>query len=81
MNPVQMVLGVASVTAAFALFVYVTNHGSQYRRFKRDHPLLGTSIVLGGGYLLIYLLGSVIVFLFGIALPLLGKLLFCLSHD
>ncbi|CAH1784962.1 unnamed protein product [Owenia fusiformis] len=71
LHPVQMVIGIASVSAVFAAFVYFTDNKYETRRFKRDHPALCVAVVLFGGYIMVYVLGSVIVFLFGIGLPLL----------
>ena len=68
-----MILGFAAISAAFTGFVYITNNKLEYKRMKRDHPILSIAVIVAAGYLLVYLLGSVMVFLFGIALPLLGK--------
>ena len=73
LHPVQMVFGFLSVLGAFSLFVYVSNNQAQFRRFKRKYPGASIFIILLGGYFLIHLFGSVITFLFGIALPLLRK--------
>jgi hypothetical protein len=67
-----MVVGFIAIVAAFAAFVYASNNQVLLRRFKRNHPGLCCVGVVGAGYLLICLFGSVIVFMFGIALPLLG---------
>ncbi len=81
LHPAQMVFGFAAVSSVFVAFVYLTNNKAELRRFKRDHPGLSVFIVLAGGYVLVYLLGSVAVFLFGIALPLLGELCFLFSFS
>lgn len=39
-------------------------------QFKKNHPVLGILLILGGGYFIVYMLGSVLVFLFGILLPI-----------
>ena len=70
-----MILGFGAVAAAFAGFVYITNNRAECRRFKRHHPGVSVALILFAGYLLVYLMGSVIVFLFGIAMPLLGETL------
>ena len=69
-----MLLGFAAVSSAFGLFIYVTNNKMECRRFKRNHPGVCAGIVFFGGYVFMYILGSVVVFLFGIALPLLSEL-------
>lgn len=70
-HPVQMIFGCAAVVAAFGLFVFSSNNQAQLRRFKRQHPGICLVAILVSGYIIIHLFGSVIVFLFGIALPLL----------
>jgi len=39
-------------------------------QFKKDYPLVGVFLILIGGYIIVYFLGSVIVFLFGVLLPI-----------
>ena len=41
------------------------------QRFKRDHPLLVTMIILITGHYLIYKLSSIMVFILGLLLPIL----------
>lgn len=43
---------------------------SSAAQFKKNHPLLGAALILGGGWFVVYLLDSVLVFLFGILLPI-----------
>jgi len=71
-HPVQMILGCLAVAGTFAGFVYASDHQAELRRFKRNHSGLSLAIILLVGYGIIYLIGSVLVFIFGIALPLLG---------
>ncbi|XP_050414455.1 PRA1 family protein 3 [Patella vulgata] len=70
-HPIKMVLGFAAISVAFGGFVYSTNNQWKARKFKRDHPLISVVVILVGGYLLVYMFGAVIVFMFGIAFPLL----------
>lgn len=70
LHPVQMVLGFIAIVIAFTGFVSVSKHQMQLRRFKRNHPGLSVAAIVAAGYLIICLIGSVIVFMFGIALPL-----------
>ena len=72
-HPVKMVLGFAALSVAFGGYVYCTNSQWQARQFKRNHPLFSVIIILAAGYLLVYMFGAVIVFMFGIAFPLLCK--------
>ena len=73
LHPVQMVLGFGAVAGIFSLFVYVTNNKVEMKRFKRAHPGVSVAIVLFGGYLVVYVIGSVLVFFVGIGLPFMGK--------
>lgn len=68
-----MVLGFGAVAAAFSLFVYVTNNKAEMKKFKRAHPGVSVAIVLISGYLVVYVIGSVLVFFVGIGLPFIGK--------
>ena len=71
MHPVKMVLGFSALAIAFGSFVYGTNNHLPARQFKRKHPLISIAIIMAAGYLVVYMFGAVIVFLFGIAFPLL----------
>ncbi|XP_060595348.1 PRA1 family protein 3-like [Ruditapes philippinarum] len=70
-HPVQMVCGFIAISVAFGGFVYCTSSRWKARRFKRDHPIISVIVILLSGYLLVYMVGAVIVFMFGIAFPLL----------
>ncbi|KAL5014238.1 hypothetical protein ScPMuIL_008508 [Solemya velum] len=74
-HPVKMVCGFVAIAVAFGGFVYCTNYQWKARRFKRNHPLISVVIVLTAGYLLVYMAGAVVVFMFGIAFPILLILL------
>jgi len=67
-----MVLGFAAVVTAFVAFVAASNNQVQLRKFKRQHPGLSVAVILVIGYLLMCIFGSIIVFMFGIALPIFG---------
>jgi len=67
-----MVLGFTAVALAFGAFVAASNHQVQLRKFKRQHPGLSVMAILAAGYLLMCIFGSIIVFMFGIALPVFG---------
>ncbi|GFT77851.1 PRA1 family protein 3 [Nephila pilipes] len=70
-NPTKMICGILAVGAVFGLFCYVTNSKRSATKFKRDHPVLSLLVIFSGGYFVVYMLGSVLVFLFGIMLPVL----------
>jgi hypothetical protein len=67
-----MLCGTLAMGVAFGLFYYVTNAKRSATRFKKDHPIFSILVVLGGGYFIVYMLGSVLVFLLGILLPIMG---------
>ncbi|KAH8020561.1 hypothetical protein HPB51_002510 [Rhipicephalus microplus] len=70
LHPSKMLCGMLAVTVAFGLFYYITNSKRAAIKFKRDHPILSILIILTGGYFIVHVLGSVVVFLFGILLPI-----------
>jgi hypothetical protein len=61
-----------AIGVAFGLFYYSTNAMRSAIRFKKDHPVISVLTVLGGEYFTLYMLDSVIVFLLGILLPIMG---------
>ena len=73
MHPVQMLLGFIAFGGAFGLFVYASNNQHQLRKMKRHHPGVSLFLIMLLGYVVIYFLGSVLVFIFGFALPIAGK--------
>ncbi|XP_015920838.1 PRA1 family protein 3 [Parasteatoda tepidariorum] len=70
-HPAKMLCGIAAMLAAFGLFCYVTNSKRTAAKFKRDHPVVSLLVIFSGGYFVVYMLGSVLIFLFGIMLPVL----------
>jgi len=71
-HPAQMLLGMVAVGGMFSLYKYATKHQSTAMHFKRDHPGLCFVFILVGGYLVVSLIGSVLVFIFGVLLPICG---------
>uniref|UniRef100_T1J861 PRA1 family protein n=1 Tax=Strigamia maritima TaxID=126957 RepID=T1J861_STRMM len=73
-HPVKMLYGFLAILVAFGLFYYGTNSQRAALKFKHDHPVLSVIIIFTGmlisGYFIVYMLGSVVVFLFGILLPM-----------
>ncbi|XP_077539683.1 PRA1 family protein Jwa isoform X2 [Haemaphysalis longicornis] len=70
LHPSKMLCGMLAVAVAFALFYYITNSRRAATQFKRDHPVLSVFVILLGGYFIVHVLNSVVVFLFGILLPI-----------
>lgn len=69
MHPVKMFYGFLALSVAFGLFYYITYDRRPGHKFKREHPLISVIVVFTGGYFIVYMLGSVVVFLMGILLP------------
>ncbi|GFN84522.1 pra1 family protein [Plakobranchus ocellatus] len=70
-HPVQILFGFTALAICFGLFVYCTNNQYKARRFKHDHPVFCVAAIIAAGYFVVYMFGAVLVFLFGIAFPLL----------
>lgn len=73
LHPIKMASGILVVFTAFLIFCYVTNERRAASQFKKNHPILGVILILCGGYFITYMLGSLLVFFFGILLPFSGK--------
>ncbi|XP_037077659.1 PRA1 family protein 3-like [Pollicipes pollicipes] len=74
LHPLQFCCGMLAICVMFVIFYHITNRKAMATRFKRDHPLLSLLLFLAGGSFIVYMLGSVMVFLFGICLPTLVML-------
>ena len=81
-HPYKMFLGLVAVGIAFVLFALAGNAGPQVSNFKRDHPLVSLAVFFICCYFIVYLLNGIVVFIFGILLPISGKpLLISIFHD
>ncbi|KAK3894257.1 hypothetical protein Pcinc_001975 [Petrolisthes cinctipes] len=69
-HPTKMFYGMTAVALAYGLFYYLTNHKQPAAQFKKDHPILSLVGLVLTMYFIVYLLGSVVVFLLGILLPI-----------
>lgn len=78
-----MFSGMVAVGLAFGLFFYLTNNKTPAAHFKKNHPVLSLLGVVLAAYCMVYLLGSVLVFLMGILLPITGMcpLTHALTHS
>lgn len=70
LHPSKMLCGTLAMGAAGGLFYYLTSNQQPATDFKKNHPLVFMGLMLALTYFLVYLLGSVAVFLLGILLPL-----------
>ena len=73
MHPGQMLLGIGSVGGLLVLYSYLAKNQRVVNDLKRNHPVLCVVAILGAGYLVVHLVGSVLVFIFGVLLPISGK--------
>ncbi|KAJ8259756.1 hypothetical protein GJAV_G00173050 [Gymnothorax javanicus] len=71
MNPLGMILGGAVVTLVFMGSVWGAENKVMIKNFKKKNPTLFIVAVMGASYFLISLFGGVMVFIFGITLPML----------
>ena len=71
-HPLKMALGLIALGIGCVLFSLACSAGPQVSQFKKDHPLVSVAALLSGVYFIVYLLNSIMVFLFGILLPVSG---------
>ncbi|MCL4132908.1 UNVERIFIED_CONTAM: hypothetical protein GTU68_058959 [Idotea baltica] len=72
-HPAQMFFGMVAIALGFGLFFYLTNNKQVASDFKKTHPVVSIILVLSTSYFVVYLVGSVVVFIFGILLPIFGN--------
>ncbi|KAJ8047802.1 PRA1 family protein 3 [Holothuria leucospilota] len=75
MNPKSMMLGMVTMAVIIAAFVYFSNNKRETQKFKTQHPFLCGIGILFAASLLMYLFGSILVFVWGIMLPIAAILL------
>ncbi|XP_071504739.1 PRA1 family protein 2-like [Diadema antillarum] len=69
-NPVQMTWGIIIVVGSFVGFCYWTNNKRDVNNFKKEHPVICFIGLASFVWLLVYLFGSILVFIWGIAVPM-----------
>ncbi|XP_018322569.1 PRA1 family protein 3 [Agrilus planipennis] len=69
-HPVQVAAGFIVTSVIFMAFCYITNERATASQFKRKHPIISVLVILAGGYFVTYMLGSLLIFLLGIFLPI-----------
>lgn len=67
----QLVVVTAVVVVLFVGFVWAAENHALLRRFRRNHPSFCLLAILLASYIVLSLLGSVPIFLFGIVFPIL----------
>ena len=66
-------IGTISLLSTFILFGVAQSHEPRVAQIKRQYPSLVPASVLGLAVLIIYALGSTLVFLWGVNMPLAGR--------
>ncbi|XP_066995164.1 PRA1 family protein 3 [Anabrus simplex] len=72
LHPVQMFVGMMAITLALVLVYYAFSASESVARMKTQYPVISIILLLIGGYLILYMMGSVIVFLLGVLLPVMA---------
>jgi len=70
LNPQKMLLGMITMGILFGLLYYLAQTKNQVGKFKKDHPMIVMLSVMCVGYFIIFKMGCILVFLFGVAVPL-----------
>jgi len=71
LHPADMLVGIISFVGAYLGCNYVLKNQGMVTDFKKNHPVVTLLGVLGLGYMVVSLISSVLVFSFGILLPIL----------
>lgn len=73
LHPIKMACGFLATAVFFMIFIYVTNEKATAAQFKKNHPILSVIFIFTAVYFLSYMLKSLLVFSFGIILPIACK--------
>lgn len=76
LSPLNMLIGGTVVVLVFLGFVWMSHNKDILRKLKKQYPTTFVVAIMLSSYFLISYLGDVMVFMFGITLPLLCKCLF-----
>ena len=68
-----MLLGLSIVIAAFFGFGYFSANKKEVKDFKKEHPVVCVIALCLVIWLLFYLFGSILVLIWGLAAPAIGK--------
>lgn len=75
LSPLNMLIGGTVVVLVFLGFVWMSHNKDILRKLKKQYPTTFVVAIMLSSYFLISYLGDVMVFMFGITLPLLCKCL------
>lgn len=70
MYPKDVMIGAVSLVFTFILFGVAQSREPRVAQLKRQHPSLVPVAVFGLAVLIIYALGSILVFVWGVSMPL-----------
>lgn len=73
LSPLNMLIGGTVVVLVFLGFVWMSHNKDILRKMKKQYPTTFVVAIMLSSYFLISYLGDVMVFMFGITLPLLCK--------
>ena len=73
MYPKDLMIGAISLVSTFILFGVAQSREPRVAKIKRQYPSMVPASVLGLAVLIIYALGSILVFLWGVTMPLAGR--------
>lgn len=76
LSPLNMLIGGIVVVLVFLGFVWMSHNKDILRKLKKQYPTTFVVAIMLSSYFLISYLGDVMVFMFGITLPLLCECLF-----
>jgi len=68
-HPQDLFLGMLTVGVLFGISYYLQKQKHEVKQFKQQHPAFVFCLLVILSYYLIYKLGSIVVFLFGVTLP------------
>ena len=71
--PKDLIIGAVSLVGTFILFGVTQSLEPRLARLKRQYPSLVPVAVLGLAVLIVHALGSILVFLWGVTMPLAGR--------
>ena len=68
-----MFTGILVIASVVGVTAYACSTSADALQFKRDHPVVSIGAVAVVCYLLITAIASIVVFLYGLLLPVLGE--------
>ena len=71
--PKDLIIGAVSLVGTLNLFGVAQSREPRLARLKRQYPSLVPVAVLGLAVLIVHALGSILVFLWGVTMPLAGR--------